>query len=275
MRSEHVFEPMSGPCSNRGFSGLVCLALGLSLGLSLALACLSPSQPVAEAAASQPAAAPVAPPPPPPPALEELHLGLDVSVHSGEVDWSTVVVEGHTFAFVKATEGVDLKDPSFDLHWQAMRQAGIRRGAYHFYVTEDDPEEQAKFFIENVDLEPGDLVPVVDLELIGHGTPDGLADRFRIFLARIEEHFGVKPIIYTSAKFWDRHVGEGFGDYPLWVAEYEVSEPRLPVGWQAWHLWQWRADAPIAGVQLGADLSRVNRSGVDLAVLTIPERPSS
>ena len=31
------------------------------------------------------------------------------------------------------------------------------RGAYHFYVTEDDPEAQAKLFIETVDLEPGDV----------------------------------------------------------------------------------------------------------------------
>ena len=61
-----------------------------------------------------------------------------------------------------------------------------------------------------------------------------------------------------------------FGDHPLWVAEYGVSEPRLPAGWTAWHLWQFQENAAVAGVEKGADRSHVNRSGVDLAALIIP-----
>jgi lysozyme len=199
-----------------------------------------------------------------------LHHGLDVSDHSGSVDWRQVEAGGHTFAFIKATEGVDLKDPAFDLHWPQLKEAGLVRGAYHFYVTEDDPEEQARFFIETVTLEPGDLAPVVDVELIGHGTHEGLPERLRLFLDRLYGHYGVKPIVYTTAKFWDEHFTAEFGDHPLWVAEYDVDEPKLPAGWKSWHLWQWRGDATVPGVEKGADLSQVNRSGVDLAALVVP-----
>lgn len=202
---------------------------------------------------------------------DRLRRGIDVSGHSGSVDWPAVAAEGHGFAFVKATEGVDLKDPAFDDHWQAMHAAGILRGAYHFFVTEDDPDAQAQFFIDTVRLEPGDLAPVVDIELLGHDTDVAtLPARLRTFVDRIAGHYGVKPIIYTSAGFWDRHLTDTFGDHPLWVAEYEVDAPRVPKGWSTWHLWQWQGDATLPGVEKGADLSRVNPDGVDPAVLLVP-----
>jgi len=119
---------------------------------------------------------------------------------------------GHSFAFIKASEGVDLADPDFGANWTAAGEAGLVRGAYHFYVTEDDPEQQARLFIETVQLEPGDLAPVVDIELIGHGTPPGLPDRLRRFLELLEQRYGVRPIIYTSPKFWNTHfMGARYG----------------------------------------------------------------
>jgi len=204
-----------------------------------------------------------------------LHHGIDVSSHSGAVDWKAVRGEGHSFAFIKASEGVDLADPDFGTNWRAAGDAGLVRGAYHFYVTEDDPEQQARLFIATVDLEPGDLVPVVDIELIGHGTPSGLADRLRRFLELLEQRYGVQPIIYTSPKFWNTHFGEGFGHYPLWIAEYGVDEPTIPDGWEEWHLWQWQGDVDVEGVEKSADLSRVNLRVDDLHRLLVPHPDQS
>lgn len=200
-----------------------------------------------------------------------LREGIDVSSYSGTVDWDRVLAAGKTFAFAKATEGVDLADPSFAGHWSAMKKAGIARGAYHFYVTEDDPAAQAKFFIETVDLMPGDLVPTVDIERIGHGTESGLADRLRTFLEAIEAHYGVRPIIYTNTNFWDANLDDSFGDYPLWVAEYGVDAPKLPAGWTDWYLWQSQGNAKVAGVEQDADLDRGNPSRVDWSALFVPE----
>lgn len=200
-----------------------------------------------------------------------LHLGIDVSSHSGTVEWPQVAEAGHTYAFVKASEGMDLEDPAFDEHWRAMKLAGVVRGAYHFYVTEDDPEAQAKLFIDTVTLEPGDLAPVVDVELLGHGTEPGLAGRLRTFLERLEAHYGIRPIIYTAPNFWDLHLTDDFGDYPLWVAEYGVDEPRLPKGWERWHLWQFEGDTTVSGVEKSADRSHLNRDAPDLHRLVVGE----
>ncbi|MEM7048172.1 MAG: GH25 family lysozyme [Acidobacteriota bacterium] len=204
-----------------------------------------------------------------PPVAAEDFDGVDVSGHSGKVDWPSLAGR-FDFAFVKATEGVDLADSTFADHWPAMAEAGLLRGAYHFYVTEDDPIQQAEFFLATVPFRAGDLAPVVDIELIGHDTAPGLDARLRRWLVHVETALGVKPIIYTSQRFWDQHLSAGFGDYPLWIAEYEVAQPTLPAGWQSWTLWQWRGDAGIAGVEKGADLSRSHPSLKSLDGLRIP-----
>ncbi|HEX9749838.1 MAG TPA: GH25 family lysozyme [candidate division Zixibacteria bacterium] len=201
---------------------------------------------------------------------QRLHKGIDVSFHSGSVDWTAVAAQEFTFAFLKATEGDDLRDPSFGSHWSEVKSAGMARGAYHFYVTEDDPDTQAQLFIGVVELEPGDLAPVVDIELIGHHTQPGLKARLKRWLDVVESHYGVKPIIYTSPKFWNEHLGPEFGDYPLWIAEYEVDEPKVPSGWSTWHLWQCVGDTSVPGVEKGADITRLNHEAIRFSELIVP-----
>jgi lysozyme len=200
--------------------------------------------------------------------VKKIH-GIDVSHHSGAVDWTKVKAHGHTFAFAKATEGMDDPDPTFAAHWPAMKKAGLIRGAYHFYVTEDDPKEQAKFFIQTVTLKKGDLAPVVDIEILGKDTQPGLVSRFQTFLEILEKHYGIKPIIYTDRGFWNAHLDDKFGSYPLWVAEYDVESPTLPRGWTTYHLWQWKGDAQVPGVEKTADLSKFNHKKKDFSQLML------
>ena len=198
--------------------------------------------------------------------------GIDVSHFSGKVDWQKVKAGGYSFAFAKATEGMDFKDPTFQNHWQGIKKVGLIRGAYHFYVTEDDPKAQADFFIRNVTLQSGDFLPVVDIEVIGKGTKPGLTQRVKKFLGILEKHFGVKPIIYTGPTFWDSHLNNHFGVYPLWIAEYGVKEPVDPKGWKEWHLWQWKEDAVVPGVEKGADLSIFNSKEKDFSHLLFKKK---
>ena len=184
--------------------------------------------------------------------------GIDVSHHSGHVDWEQVRAAGFSFAYVKATEGVDDADPLFAANWKALKALGMPHGAYHFFVTEDDPDEQARFFLDHVELEPGDLVPVVDVELLGRDTPPEVADRLKRFLDRVQEEIGVRPMVYTMPNFWNTNFGAGFGEHPLWVAEYGVDEPRIPEDWDGWHLWQYAEDRLVPGVEKEADLSRIH-----------------
>lgn len=200
---------------------------------------------------------------------KKMMRGIDVSHFCGKVDWQKVKDAGYRFAFAKATEGVDLKDPSFDLYWGKIKEMGLKRGAYHFYVTEDDPTDQANFFIQNVSLQTGDFLPTVDIEHIGHGTKPGLVERLKIFLGILENHFGVKPMVYTSRKFWNSHLNDHFNQYPLWIAEYGVETPTIPKGWKVWHIWQWKENAVIPGVEKSADLNVFNQKEKDFSSLLL------
>ena len=199
-------------------------------------------------------------------------VGIDVSHHSGAIDWETVAAQRPAFVYLKATEGIDAADPSFADHWRRLGELGIPRGAYHFYVTEDDPEQQARFFVSVARPAAGDLPPVVDVETLGHDTTGPLAPRLRRFLNLVERETGRTPVIYTGLRFWNAHFDDSFARYRLWVAEYGVAKPTLPAGWTEWLFWQFDGNATIPGVEKAADRSRL-RGGVPLqALLGVPEK---
>ena len=64
------------------------------------------------------------------------------------------------FVFMKATEGGDHNDTTFEANFANARNHGFIRGAYHFYIPGTDALKQADFFIRTVKLDTGDLPPV-------------------------------------------------------------------------------------------------------------------
>lgn len=73
--------------------------------------------------------------------------GIDVSHHQGQIDWRRVRQDGISFTYVKATEGGDWTDPRFEMNWRGAGEAGLRRGAYHFFTLCRAGEAQAKHFL--------------------------------------------------------------------------------------------------------------------------------
>ena len=198
-----------------------------------------------------------------------IHMGVDVSHHSGDVDWTKIRDLGYSFAYVKSSEGIDLYDPRFDEHWKTLEALDFPHGAYHFYVTEDDPEEQARFFASKLKEHPGTLPPVVDVEILGHDTTGDLTTELLRFLLLFEQETGLRPMIYTTPNFWDRSFRPEFSNYDLWMSELGVDLPRIPFGWQTWTLWQRQNDQAIAGVEKSADVSILHPS-VPLQDLILP-----
>lgn len=144
----------------------------------------------------------------------------------------------------------------------------------HFFVATDDPAEQAHAFLSHVVFEAGDLAPVVDVETMGGAPVPDLPARLRTFLETVEHAVGVRPILYTGPSFWSTHMNDGFGEYPLWIAQYGVSTPTVPPGWTDWQLWQYRGDADLPDVSPVVDLDRL-RAGVEIGRLLIPVAPPS
>jgi lysozyme len=180
--------------------------------------------------------------------------GIDVSHYQSYINWDTVAAQDITFAFVKATEGEMLQDTMFCENWDAMKNAGIKRGAYHFYRPSISPVVQAQNYIELVQKEYGDLPPVLDIEVTGDIPILQLIANLQIWLYLIEIQYNIKPIIYTNINFYNRYLAGHFDNYPLWIARYNDREPSLACG-SPWHFWQYGNRGRIKGIHGNVDFN--------------------
>ena len=180
--------------------------------------------------------------------------GIDVSKWQGTVNWNSVHDDGMSFAFVRATYGTTEVDSSFNANWEAVKETGIIRGAYHFFLAAEDPVQQAEFFMRTVgSLGPNDLPPVIDVESAS-GVSSNLAANVQTWLSTVAQGLGRTPIIYTAPSYWNADMTSGFGHYALWVAEYGVSSPKAVNGWDSWTFWQYSSTGKVAGVNGDVDL---------------------
>lgn len=200
--------------------------------------------------------------------------GIDISHHQGTIDWELLRNRGSVddqplcFVFMKATEGGDIVDRQFSRNFAAARKYGIVRGAYHFYRHATPAKQQAANFIRQVKLEAGDLPPVLDVEV----KPDGVSvEDFRQgvleWLVRVEQHYGVRPILYTYHSFRQQYMNDSvFNLYPYWIAHYYVDSVRYQ---GPWAFWQYSDSGELYGIKGPVDLDIFRGSLEDLQSLTL------
>ncbi len=200
-----------------------------------------------------------------------LHYGIDVSHHQGKIDWDRVAsssqANGYPIKFVimKATESDTFTDPDYRDNIADARKAGFVCGVYHFYDPGTSPDKQAQHFINTVNLMKGDFVPVVDVERSGRASD--LRRDLLVYLKTLERHYGVKPIIYASAKFRRRHLNTAeFDAYPFWVAHYYVVRP---VTDKQWRIWQFTDHASVEGIREYTDFNVFRGTDADFNSLRI------
>jgi len=184
--------------------------------------------------------------------------GIDVSHFQQEIDWIKVKESGVTFVYVKATGGIDYLDSMFAYNWQNLEKEKMIRGAYHVYNSDDDPVEQADWFVKNVGSFKNVLPPVIDAEREGHEhvTPEAYSANLLKCLEHLEKLTGRIPIIYSGSNFAKKYLShEDFGKYKLWIAEYEVEEPVIPNPWKVkgWQFWQNTSQDSVPGVPKEVD----------------------
>ena len=199
--------------------------------------------------------------------------GIDVSHYQGDINWKMLkqTRQGKfpvEFIFMKATEGGDFSDDRFVANFDSAKVHGFIRGAYHFYNPKTDADKQADFFIRSVKLEPGDLPPVLDIEMKSKDVKK-LQQDLKIWLRKVENHYGVKPIIYASYKFKTKYLNDSiFNTYPYWIAHYYVDSVRYQGEWK---FWQHTDVGTLPGIDEKVDLNVFNGSFSELKNILIAE----
>jgi lysozyme len=196
--------------------------------------------------------------------------GVDLSKYQGAVvDFAKIKGAGKSFAFIRASQGNTYADPDYNRNIQNARAAGLATGSYHFYMTDDKPDDQFANFSKHVSLQPGDLPPVVDIEKLSKNSFPNTIVELKIFLNLMEKKYGVKPIIYSGESFANEDL-KGLSDYPLWLAEYNKDKtPKLPLDWKHWTFWQYTKNGTVAGIEGNALLDRFNGTQQQFQALLI------
>lgn len=198
--------------------------------------------------------------------------GIDISHYQGDIDWSLLARQSDSrfplqFVFLKATEGGDHGDDTFATNFEAARQNGFIRGAYHYFIPRTDARKQADFFISTVHLQKGDLPPVLDVETASGKNKADLQRAVKTWLDCVERHYGVKPILYASYKFKLRYLNDSiFSGYPYWIAHYYVDSVRYE---GPWHFWQHTDVGVVPGIEGNVDLNVFNGSRAALDSLCL------
>ncbi len=198
--------------------------------------------------------------------------GIDVSKYQDIIDWSSVkdMKVGNvqmSFAFIKATEGLGNEDAYFRRNWKKTKDAGMARGAYHFFLATKSGKAQAQNFINSVELMPGDLPPVLDIEQT-YGVPaERLRERAKEWLQTIQDYYHITPIIYTNVDFYKSYLKDDFDSFPLWIAHYLQKErPRI---YREWAFWQHSEAGKVNGILTRVDFDVFNADSADFRKLLI------
>ncbi|MHA7970286.1 glycoside hydrolase family 25 protein [Rhizobium sp. CAU 1783] len=191
--------------------------------------------------------------------------GVDVSRWQGNIDWAKLRTQGANFAFIKATDGGDHLDPMFRTNWRKAKDAGIRRGAYHFFYWCRTAGEQADWFIRNVPKEAGALPPVIDVEYNGESSckrrvsREKVLEKMQVFMDKLERHYGQRPIIYTAPDFYRDNLRGAFPNHPFWLRSV-AAHPSKVYPDRKWLFWQYSGSGLSHGVDEKIDLNVFNGS---------------
>jgi len=168
-------------------------------------------------------------------------------------------------------------DTRFEQHYNEFARRGIPIGAYHYITGNVSALGQAEAFRDAVAGKMLNLGLWADVEDIRDGT--ALTRQHVVDYMTITEGLLGTLGIYTSRAMWAAIMGTGshpYGSRKLWVANYKVAAPALPVGWTSWWLWQYASDGDLPGYVGNLDMNHFWGTDADFAEWVggeVPEPP--
>lgn len=182
--------------------------------------------------------------------------GIDVSHYQGSINWRGVARDNVSFAYVKATEGISGRDAQFARNWRGARNAGVRVGAYHYFIFCRSARAQARNFLAVAPRTQSALAPAVDLEPT-RNCPAGLSGpevrrELNAYLAIVEARQRRRVVLYVTPQFYAAY-GPYLPKRQMW--RRSISLTSSPDG--SWTYWQYGSRGHVAGIRTRVDLNVV------------------
>lgn len=138
--------------------------------------------------------------------------GIDISSHQGGLNLRAIWAD---FVIVKVTEGTGYENPFWRAQAEATLAAGKRLGLYHF-ANDEDPNEQARYFLDRAKAHAGRATFWLDWEAdaLNLAPSDAL-----VILNQMAAETGSTPGIYLNGQGMESGDWSAIaGRFPLWYA---------------------------------------------------------
>lgn len=198
----------------------------------------------------------------------ETMLGIDVSHHQGDIDWTAVKAAGIDFAMVRlgyrsqAPEGILKTDRCVRQNLQGAREAGLLVGAYFYSqaVSEAEAAAEAEYALSILGDFQLDLPLAYDWEQekrtenVGVDTLTGAS----LVFCRGVEQAGHRAMIYFNS-----YQAENLADmsrlqqYPWWLAMYSTADG-FPCRFD---VWQYTCTGTVPGIAGDVDVNLLMPDG--------------
>ncbi|WP_114779002.1 glycoside hydrolase family 25 protein [Botryobacter ruber] len=190
--------------------------------------------------------------------------GIDVSKHSGKIDWLKVSRQQIDFAYIKSTEGVSYLDPKYKVNYEGAKEHGLKTGVYHFFRFNKPGKEQADNFLKHSSIREEDLPPVIDVEDWGNKnhrkTRLEITGEIRQFIELVEKRTGREVVIYTNESSYKSYIEGHFDSNLIWICTFR-KKPLLEQ--DMWVFWQHAHDKRLDGVEGYVDWNTFNGGAED------------
>ena len=136
-------------------------------------------------------------------------------------------------------------------------EAGVVRGAYHFFTLCRPGAEQAEHFLRTAPPEASALPPAVDLELVGNcrdrPAPEAVHVELDVFLAAVEAAWGRPAVLYVGEDWEGEYPVLDRSTRPRWLVSF-LGRP--DPDWTVWQFHWWgRVDGVTGDVDV--DVARL------------------
>ena len=186
-------------------------------------------------------------------------FGIDVSHWEGIID-RQAAAPSLGFAYYKCTDGIRYVDDQFLNNQRGCNEVGLPHAPYHYFQPSLDPTTQAEHFIHTAGKHYNKYI----LDVEAKERDPKITHKLFTFLERVEQLTGTRPVIYTSAGYWNEFIQPQpawAGAYDLIVAHYTAAHaPILPIGWEKYTLWQFSDYWDFPGCDEQADANWFNGS---------------
>lgn len=189
-------------------------------------------------------------------------LGIDVSKHNGNINWTEVKNSGVSFVIIRcgyrgSSTGALIEDPKFKANIQGATAAGLKVGIYFFTqaVNQIEAVEEASMTVSLIKNYKISYPVFLDVEASG-GRADGLdtGTRTQIVNAYCQtiQNSGYTAGVYANKTWLNSKLNVGsLGGYKIWLAQYAVA----PTYNGRYDMWQYSSTGKIGGISGNTDLN--------------------